>query len=360
MLDTTKFTANENFGGKPQDYQLQIVSPLTDKAIEKIPQQLEMAPIKMETRQGEDGPYQVQTGGGVTSKGVVPIGGGSDAEGGSSPVTGYRSTEPVTVNGLPVYATYDTAGKLTGYEADPSYRSWLNGKQSISGAFDANGSPKPVGHQSQQAGLKGFGQDVLGSLSNMGIVGQLALMYATGGAGSALAGQLGGGALANAAATGLISGGLSELGGGDFGKGFLGGAVGSGAGSLVNNYMPTGGFTTTGVPMVDSYLTKALPGAVSSAARTGVMGGNALDAGLYSLLNTGVGMGVDRGTNMLLGETGLDKLGAGQPYATGIVSNLLSGAITGKDFDINKAITNTAMQQLLQSGRTAAKTALKP
>jgi hypothetical protein len=56
----------------------------------------------------------------------------------------------------------------------------------------------------------------------------------------------------------------------------------------------------------------------------------------------------------------LDKLGSAQPYATGIVSNLLSGAITGKDFDINKAITNTAAQQLLQSGRTAAKTALKP
>jgi len=185
-------------------------------------------------------------------------------------------------------------------------------------------------------------------------------MYATGGAGSALASSLGSGALANAAASGLISGGLSEIGGGDFGKGFLGGAVGSGVGSLVQGAMPAGGFTPTGVPMVDSYLTKALPGAASSAARTGVLGGDALDAGLYSLLNTGVGMGVNAGTNMLLGEAGLDKLGLADPYAKGIVSNLLSGAITGKDVDINKAITNTATQQLLQSGKQAAKTATVP
>jgi hypothetical protein len=51
----------------------------------------------------------------------------------------------------------------------------------------------------------------------------------------------------------------------------------------------------------------------------------------------------------------LDKLGAAQPYVSGIASNLLSGAITGKDFDINKAITNTAAQQLLQAGKTAAR-----
>jgi len=341
MLGTTTFTANENFGGKPQDYQLQIVSSLTDKVKSKIPQVLEFKPVKIETRDdGEGGTYQVQTGGDVKTKGVS-----GDSE------SGYRSTEPITVNGLPVYANYDATGKLTGYEADSRYRSWLNGKQSISGSFDANGSPKPVGHQSKQAGLKGFGQDVLGAFNDMGIIGQLALMYATGGAGSALAAQMGGTALAQAAASGLISGALSEVGGGDFGKGFLGGAVGSGVGSAVQGAIPTGGFTTTGNPMIDSYLTKALPSAASSAARTGVLGGNALDAGLYSLLNTGVGMGTDK----LLGAADLDKLGAAQPYATGIASNLLSGAITGRDFDINKAITNTAAQQLLQTGKTAAR-----
>lgn len=352
MLGTAMFSANEVYGGKPQDYQLQIVSALPAKATEKIPKQLEMAPVVMETRQGEDGPYQIQTGGGVKSKGVNPIGGGSDAEGGAIPVTGYKADKPVTVNGLPVYAEYDTNGKLTGYVADSSYASWQNGKQYISGAFDANGKPTPRTNTSQQAGIKGVAQDVLGAFNDMGIIGQLALMYATGGAGSALASSMGGGALANAAASGLISGALSEVGGGDFGKGFLGGAVGSGVGSLVQGAIPT---NITGNTFIDSYLTKAGPSAASSAARTGVMGGNALDAGLYSLLNTGVGMGVNAGTNMLLGETGLDKLGAAQPYATGIASNLLSGAITGKDFDINKAIANTAAQQLLQSGKTAAK-----
>jgi hypothetical protein len=367
MLGTTTMTANEFFGGKPQDYQFQIVSPLSAKAKEKIPQQLEITPGKTEVRTGSDDngtfEYNVQIPATVKSKGVTEIRTGAyDHDGGTfaGELTGYRSTDPTMVNGLPVYANYDVNGKLTDYEADSRSRSWLNRKQSISGAFDANGNPKPITHTSRGAGPIGFARNVLGSLADMGIVGQLALMYATGGAGSALAGQLGGGALANAAATGLISGGLSEIGGGDFGKGFLGGAVGSGVGSLVQGAMPAGGFTPTGVPMVDSYLTKALPGAASSAARTGVLGGDALDAGLYSLLNTGVGMGVNAGTNMLLGEAGLDKLGLADPYAKGIVSNLLSGAITGKDVDINKAITNTATQQLLQAGKQAAKTATVP
>jgi hypothetical protein len=361
MIGTAMFSANEVYGGKPQDYQLQIVSPLSEKARQKMPQQLEMTPERTEII------YGVGDGGTLTedqriipatvkSKGFSPVGGGSDAEGGVIPVTGYKADKPVTVNGLPVYAEYDTNGKLTGYVADSSYASWQNGKQYISGAFDANGKPKPRTTTSQQAGFKGVAQDVMGAFSDMGILGQLALAYATGGAGSALAQQMGGSAVAKAVASGLISGALSEVNNGDFGKGFLGGAAGSGVGSLVQNFLPAGGFAPTGIPTVDTYLNKALPSAAGSAARTGVLGGNALDAGLYSLLNTGVGVGTDK----LLGAADLDKLGFAQPYVSGIASNLLSGALTGKDFDINKAIANTATQQLLNTGKTAIKSATAP
>jgi hypothetical protein len=365
MIGTAMFSANEVYGGKPQDYQLQIVSPLSEKARQKMPQQLEITPGRTEIIYGSgDGGTLSETPvaipATVKTKGFSPVGGGSDAEGGSYPHTGYKADEPVTVNGLPVYAEYDINGKLTGYVADTRYASWQNGKQYITGAFDENGKPKPRTTTSSQAGIKGVAQDVLGAFNDMGILGQLALMYATGGAGSALAAEMGGTAAAKAIASGLISGALSEINNGDFGKGFLGGAVGSGAGSVVQGLMPAGGFAPTGIPTVDTYLNKALPGAAGSAARAGVMGGNALDAGLYSLLNTGVGMGVNTGTNMLLGEAGLDKLGAAQPYVSGIVSNLLSGALTGKDLDLNKAITNTATQQLLQTGKQAAKTATAP
>ena len=150
---------------------------------------------------------------------------------------------------------------------------------------------------------------------------------------------------ANALASGLISGALSEVGGGDFGKGFAGGAVGGGVANLVGANLPSGGFTDT--PMLNTYLNNALPTAAGSMARAGVMGGDIGNAGLYSLLNTGVNMGVNAGTNELLGATNMDKLGAMQPYATGIASNLVSSALMNKDPNLKNAIMNTAYQQLM-------------
>jgi hypothetical protein len=56
--------------------------------------------------------------------------------------------------------------------------------------------------------------------------------------------------------------------------------------------------------------------------------------------------------NNLLGGVGLDKLGAGQPYFTGIASNVLTSALTGKDPNIQNAILNTAMKQAMSGKKT--------
>jgi hypothetical protein len=116
----------------------------------------------------------------------------------------------------------------------------------------------------------------------------------------------------------------------------------------------------TGTPMVDAYLTQALPKAAGSMASAGVMGGDVGDAGLYSLLNTGLNMGVDYGTNKLLGETGMDKLGASQPYITSAASNLLASLATGQDPNLEKVLTKTLMQEAMKSGKSTLKTAVKP
>ena len=81
------------------------------------------------------------------------------------------------------------------------------------------------------------------------------------------------------------------------------------------------------------------------------------------IFNTGVNMGVNAGTNELLGATNMDKLGAMQPYATGIASNLVSSALMNKDPNLKNAIMNTAYQQLMspvkQQVKDTAKSALK-
>jgi hypothetical protein len=356
---------NKDYGGKEYPWMYEMFTGLNAKDTAQAPTQLEFTPAKTDVAQGVDGDGNLYsytrtlTPAQPKEKGLRVV----ETDDNGNPTKYIKEIDSASFNNKPgerthtgsqgLVAEYDDKGKLTGYSS--GNRIYTSNPTWIGAKWDADGKSAAYGGRTGGSGFKGFAQDVLGAFNDMGIVGQLALMYATGGAGSALASQMGGTALAQAAASGLISGALSEVGGGDFGKGFLGGAAGSGVGSLVQGAMPTGGFTPTGNLTVDSYLTKALPNAASSAARTGVLGGNALDAGLYSLLNTGVGMGVNAGTNMLLGETGLDKLGAAQPYATGIASNLLSGAITGRDFDINKAITNTAAQQLLQTGKTAAR-----
>jgi hypothetical protein len=330
MLDTTKFTANENFGGKPQDYQLQIVSALPAKATEKVPKQLEMTPIKTETRDdGEGGTYQVQTGGGVKTKGVSPIGGGSDAEGGVIPVTGYKATEPVTVNGLPVYAEYDVNGKLTGYMADSKYASWQNGKQYISGAFDANGKPKPIGHQSSGAGIRGFTQDIM-SDPILGSVANIAASYFGGPLGVATLAAVQGVPPEEILKRAVISMAANEV----------GGRVSGGTGDVLGKF----GSETAGQ--------------LAGNATAGILSGQSVDLEnmlLNSLLNTGMNTGI----NSLLGSVDLNTLGAAQPYATGIGSTLLANTLTGKDTDLLKTVAGIAQKEATKTGKEQFKDILK-
>ena len=87
------------------------------------------------------------------------------------------------------------------------------------------------------------------------------------------------------------------------------------------------------------------------------MGGNAGDAGLYSLLNSGVNMG----TNSLLQNSGVGTLDPKiQPYATGVASNLISSTLTGKDPNLENALMKTMMQQATSTGKQALKTANVP
>jgi hypothetical protein len=169
IKNLSAFTANENFGGKVQDYQIQLFTQLdTNKT--GLPKQLEFEPVKTELRDdGEGGQYQVQTGGGLKTSGVAPIGGGHSSEGGSDPITGYTSTQPVTINGVPVFANYDVNGKLTGYTGDTRVTTWLDDKNRVVGNWDAEGNAKPRGMTSQGGGfIKGVSNDLAGGLADLG------------------------------------------------------------------------------------------------------------------------------------------------------------------------------------------------
>jgi len=157
VIKPLMYTANEKFGGKVQDYQAQLVTPLDIKKT-GLPQQIKFTPSKIETySDNEGGFYNVETGGVPildNIQGVME----SMGDSGDS-LVGFRSIKPVDVNGVPVFANYDVSGKLTGYEGDPRTTSWINGKQRLIGKWDAEGLPDPQTSTSRGAGIKGFIND---------------------------------------------------------------------------------------------------------------------------------------------------------------------------------------------------------
>jgi hypothetical protein len=262
----------------------------------------------------------------------------------------FDETWPGQKERFGVRANYDENGNLTGYTSGA--RVHVSDPQYYQAKWDANGAPQPTTGANKGGG---FFKGVMSDISSMGPIGTVALMAATGGLGSLAAGSLTsllGEAAAQAVGSGLVGGVMSEMGGGDFGKGFAGGAIGSGVGQVAGSYMPA---NLTGTPMVDAYLTQALPKAAGSMASAGVMGGDVGDAGLYSLLNTGVNMG----TNSLLQNSGIGTLDPTiQPYATGVASNVISSALTGKDPNVQNALMKTLLQQA--TSKTPTKTANVP
>ena len=261
---------------------------------------------------------------------------------------------PGDVNGdWKVTANYDTSGKLTGYSL-PGRDLWVNNDVKYVPSWDATGKANPAPQNMHNYGVLG---GVVHDIQKMGPIGMLALMAATGGLGSLASGALAnagmGSVLSQALGSGLVSGSMSSLGGGNFAQGFLGGSLGSAGTQLAQGYMPT---MNTGVPMLDQYLTKALPnlaGAEFSAAATGKDLGQ---TGLASLLNTGTGMA----TNALIKGAMPDTLSPElQKAFSGVSGQLLSSLLQGQSPDFQKAIMNTIVQNAMSTAKDAVKTATK-
>jgi hypothetical protein len=142
IAQLAKFTANENFGGKVQDYQAQLFTPL-DPELLKSNKTLDLS-------------------GGVP-KGVTPLVDVSTDDQGATSYnqTGYQKDLGV-INGVPVTANYDTSGNLTGFQGDSRVRTFLDGSHSVSGNWDASGKPAPQSYTSSSGGfLKGMVNDIM-------------------------------------------------------------------------------------------------------------------------------------------------------------------------------------------------------
>ena len=153
------YTANENFGGKPQDYQAQIFTNLDTSKFD--------APKKIEANPDIQG--------GVP-KGVTPqYTYESNGEFTNQILNGYTK-DVGTVNGIPVVANYDAQGNLTGYSGDQRMRNFVSGNQSYAGRWDAEGNAKPQVYTSSGGGfLGGLVGDVGGAIGNIaGAFGDLA------------------------------------------------------------------------------------------------------------------------------------------------------------------------------------------
>jgi len=363
VIDVSKHAADESYGGKTQPWMFATFMGLDKNTVSNTPAQLEFSEPTTRQREvtvgtGRDGKPRTQT---ITEqipaqpKDATPTYQTSrDRNSGErkETLTGYTKEVkmPGDVNGdWNVTASYDLNGKLTGYSL-PGRDLWASNDVKYVPSWDASGKASPIPTDAHNYGVLG---GAVHDIQKMGPIGQLALMAATGGLGSLAAGALAqagmGTVLSQALGSGLVSGGMSSLGGGDFGKGFVGGALGSAGTQLAQNYMPT---MNTGVPMLDQYLTKALPnlsGAELSALATGQDLGK---TGLASLINTGTGMA----TNSLIKGAMPDTLSPElQKAFSGVSGQLLTSLLQGQTPDFQKAIMNT----IIENAKTTAKDALK-
>jgi hypothetical protein len=285
IADIAKYSADEKFGGKIQDYQAQLLTSINPEKA-GIPTKLQFS--SQEPVRGTDPdtglpityipPTQV-----LNAK-VTPI-----EEG------GFRSTTPTNINGVPIYAIYDSKGQVTGYEGDPSVTTWTSGQDRIIGSWDAQGNAKPVRTTNNDGNfnLKGIG--LLASLAG----GAYGLDALTGGSigGSTLLPESP--FLSGMAAENAVSGaGVAGLG---LGSGI---PVGAAAGSTTGLFNPiTSGLSTLG-------------SALTSGSTTGI------PAGLTDIA-TKVGTGVATG----LITSGLTSGTGGTGGGTGINPNLVQGGV---------------------------------
>jgi hypothetical protein len=144
LIEPLQYTANENFGGKVQDFQVQLLTPLDTSQL-SAPKQLEF-----------NGAYFDGTKIVKTPNVSLVGGGGPDAEGNAgSPPTGYQSA-PELINGIPVITNYDLNGKVTGYTGDNTVTTWTGGKDRLVGNWNASGTPSPTGLRSGDSEFSNF------------------------------------------------------------------------------------------------------------------------------------------------------------------------------------------------------------
>jgi hypothetical protein len=311
-----------------------------------VPKQLEMTKPETTYYTDNDGQTQASTmpGRAKDTKGLQPVytyTGSGDTQ--TEELVGY--TKPMkTSAGVTVDAQYDAQGKLTGYRGRDEDKIWPKHRVGIMAQWDADGKASPETKVESPGVLKCMIQDV----AALGPVGQIALMWATGGLSSLAAGALAptlGATAAKVVASGLVNGAMSEMGGGKFGKGFLTGAAGAGTSVLANNYMPT---FNTGSAFADQYLTKALPNLASSTVGAAINKQDIGQAGISSLLNTGTNMAASSLINSAMPDTLTPEM---QKMFTGVSGQLLSSLLQGQSPDLQKSIVSTIMQNAMSPSK---------
>jgi hypothetical protein len=367
VIDVSKHAADESYGGQTQPWMFSTFMGLDKNTVSNTPAQLEFSkPTTKEVTR------TVPVGRGGGSKEVTETVNIPAAPIGATPtyqtsrdrntgdrketLTGYSKevTMPGDVNGdWKVTANYDVNGKLTGYSL-PGRDLWASDDVKYIPTWDASGKANPIPVDAKNRGVLG---GAIHGIQQMGPIGQLALMAATGGLGSLAAGALAqagmGTVLSQALGSGLVGGGMSSLGGGNFAQGFAGGSLGSFGTQLAQGYMPT---INTGTPLLDQYITKALPnlaGAEFSAAATGQDLGK---TGLASLINTGTNMAMNSLIKGAMPDTLSPEL---QKAFSGVSGQLLTSLLQGQTPDFQKAVMNTIVQNAMSTAKDAVKTATK-
>jgi hypothetical protein len=197
--ELSKYTANEAFGGKLQDWQAQILTPLGSDIIANS-KTLDLS--------------------GGMPEGVKPVESFYD-DGNTAHYTTIGYTKDLgLVNGIPVTANYDINGNVTGYEGNSAYRNWLDGKNSISGNWDASGRAEPRQYTSRGGG---FIKNTLSDIMSDPILGTVATI------GAAYFGPLGSAALQLAQGKGLdeaLKAGLLTYAGSQLTQGLSGTEIG--------------------------------------------------------------------------------------------------------------------------------------
>jgi hypothetical protein len=278
-----------------------------------LPQQLKMTPARKEMRYGGwDSPdYEVDVPPQLITEGLETQGYSDDS---GSVVTGYRSSKPVNVNGVPVFATYDTSGRLLGYEGDYETTPWINKKQRLIGNWDADGRPKPITATSRGAGIRGVVNDIM-SDPILGAAANIAASYFGGPLGTAALGAVQGKSLediAKNAAISYVAGQVAE-------------GVSAGVSTELADLVKSGDLTAAQAA--------SLAKVAGNVASTAVRGGDPLQA----LITGGIGVGTAALTAEIPGFADMNK------YQQQAVNKAILNTLQGKDPSqglINEAIAS--------------------